>query len=104
MVPLRAHTIIEKNIPQEFIGKTFYELHEHFLNSFGCICLGLFNHEENMGIADFLSSDSSVLDNFIKNKLEKAGHSLDEKSNINFNLNHDKNQIIHKGKGVILLK
>ena len=57
-----------------------------------------------MGISEFLSSDSSVLDKFIEKKLEKAGHSLDEKNNINIILNPDKSERIYKEQGAILLK
>ena len=34
-------------IPKEFIGKTFSELHTYFFNTYGSICLGLFNNEKN---------------------------------------------------------
>ena len=96
--------IKEAKIPEEFIGKTFLELHNHFINTSSSICIGLFNNEKNMGISEFLSSDSSVLDKFIEKKLEKAGHSLDEKNNINIILNPDKSERIYKEQGAILLK
>ena len=96
--------IKEVDIPKEFIGNTFSELHNYFYNTTGSICIGLYNNEKNMGISDFLSSDDSVLDKFIQTKLEKAGHSLDESSNINIILNPDKNEIINKEQGALLLK
>ena len=99
-----SSSIQEVEIPDEFIGKPFSELHNHFFSKNGAICLGLFNHEKNMGISDFLSSDTSVLDKFIEEKLKKAGHSLDEKNNINLILKPGKNEIIKKNQGAILLK
>ena len=66
--------------------------------------MGLFNNEESMGISDFLSSDHSALDKFIEKKLKKAGHSLNEKNNVNIILNPNKNTIIHKGQGALILK
>ena len=51
-----------------------------------------------------LSSDISNLDKFIKQKLEKAGHSLNEKNNVNILLNPKKDLIVNKEQGAILLK
>tara|TARA_Y100001960_G_C14714365_1_gene848789 strand:- start:1154 stop:1801 length:648 start_codon:yes stop_codon:yes gene_type:complete len=116
MQPSVAHTIsniidynsknqiTETVIPKEFIGKTFSELHSYFFNKYGSICLGLFNNEKNMGISDFLSSDSSALDMFIEQKLNDAGHSLNKKNNVNIMLNPKKDEIIHEEQGAILLK
>ena len=95
--------IQEASIPEEFLGKKFSELHNHFFNTTGSICIGLFNNEKNMGISDFLSSDNSALDKFIQTKLKNAGHSLDESNNLNIILNPNKNEIIHKEQGALLL-
>ena len=99
-----TNSIYSKNIPENFIGKTFSELHSYFLNEIGDICLGLFYINENVGISDILSSDNSALDKFIEKKLKDAGHSLNEKNNMNINLKPNKNEIIQKGQGAILLK
>ena len=96
--------ISEAKIPEEFIGKTFSELHTYYFNKYGSICLGLFNNEKNMGISDVLSADTSALDMFIEQKLNDAGHSLNKKNNVNIILNPDKNEIIHEEQGAILLK
>ena len=98
------NSIMSKNIPSEFIGKSFNELHAYFFNDNGKICLGLFNNEENVGISDILSSDSSALDKFIEKKLKDAGHSLNEQYKLNIMLNPKKETIIQKGQGAILLK
>ena len=98
------NSIMSQQIPNEYIGKTFKELHSFFLNENGTICLGLFNKQENMGISDILSSDNSALDQFIEKKLKQAGHSLEEHNKVNIILNPDKNYTIQKGQGVILLK
>ena len=105
IIDVNSNNLIEEAIiPEEYIGKPFSELHNYFFSTTGSICLGLFNHEKNMGISDFLSSDSSVLDKFIEDKLKKAGHSLNEKNNINLMLNPKKNELIQKEQGAILLK
>jgi len=93
-----------KQIPEEFIGKSFSELHNYYFNEFGTICLGLYNREEKMGISDLLSSSSDTIDEFIERKLKQAGHSLDEKNKVHINLNPDKNEIILKGQGALILK
>ena len=97
-------SIYSTDIPENFIGKKFSDLHYYFLNEIGDICLGLFYNEENVGISDILSSDSSALDKFIEKKLKEAGHSLNEKNNMNIILNPNKDEIIQKGQGAILLK
>ena len=98
------NSLISENIPNEFIGKSFSELHKYYFDKFGSICLGLYNYEEKIGISDLLSSSSDSIDQFIERKLKEAGHSLDEKNKVNINLNPDKNEIILKGQGALILK
>ena len=57
-----------------------------------------------MGISDLLSSSSDTIDKFIERKLKQAGHSLEEKNKVHINLNPDKNEIILKGQGALILK
>ena len=57
-----------------------------------------------MGISDLLSSSSDSIDRFIERKLKEAGHSLDEKNKVNINLNPEKDEIILKGQGALILK
>ncbi len=98
------NSIMSRKIPTEFIGKTFDELHTYFFSENGKICLGLFNNVDNVGISDILSSDNSALDKFIENKLKDAGHSLNEQHKLNIILNPNKETIIQKNQGAILLK
>ena len=98
------NSLRSENIPDEFIGKSFSELHKYYFDKFGSICLGLYNYEEKIGISDLLSSNSDSIDQFIERKLKEAGHSLDEKNKVNINLNPDKNEIILKGQGALILK
>ena len=99
-----SNSLTSENIPDEFIGKSFSELHQYYFDKFGSICLGLYNYEEKIGISDLLSSNSDSIDQFIERKLKEAGHSLDEKNKVNINLNPDKNEIISKGQGALILK
>ena len=99
-----SNSLTSEKIPNEFIGKAFSELHKYYFDKFGLICLGLYNYEEKIGISDLLSSSSDSIDQFIERKLKEAGHSLDEKNKVNINLNPDKNEVILKGQGALILK
>ena len=98
------NSLKSKEIPEKFIGKTFSELHKYYFDEYGIICLGLYNHEEKMGISDLLSSNSDTIDEFIERKLKQAGHSLEEKNKVHINLNPGKSEIILKGQGALILK
>jgi len=98
------NSLKSKEIPEKFIGKTFSELHKYYFDEYGMICLGLYNHEEKMGISDLLSSNSDTIDEFIERKLKQAGHSLEEKNKVHINLNPGKSEIILKGQGALILK
>ena len=68
------------------------------------ICIGTYFEQESISISEFLSSDASALDKFIEKKLTEYGHSLDEKNKLNVNLNPNKDDLINKGQGAIILK
>ena len=98
------NSITSTEISSNFIGKTFAEFHNHIFSNNGNICIGLYNNEESIGISEILSSDNSSLDRFIEKKLKEAGHSLNEKNKLNVILNPDKDTIIQKGQGALILK
>ena len=98
------NNVKNRSIPEEYIGKKFSELFNYFYNEKNEICIGTFYEEENMGISEFLSSDTSALDKFIKNKLKEHGHSLDDKNKLNVNLNPNKDDIINKGQGALIVQ
>ena len=89
------NNVKNRTIPEEYVGKKFSELFNYFYNEKNEICIGTFYEEENMGISEFLSSDTSALDKFIENKLKEHGHSLDDKNKLNVNLNPNKDDIIN---------
>tara|TARA_Y100001970_G_scaffold236746_1_gene296716 strand:- start:1633 stop:2730 length:1098 start_codon:yes stop_codon:yes gene_type:complete len=98
------NNIENRDIPSNMVGSTFAELFDYFYKEKNEICLGLYSDEENMGISELLSSDASALDKFIESKLKEAGHSLEEKNKLNINLNPNKDDVISKGQGAIILK
>ena len=96
--------IKNRSIPDEFIGKTFLDLFNYFYNEKHEICIGTFYEEENIGISEFLSSDASALDKFIEKKLEDSGHSFEEKNKLNVDINPNKDTIINKGQGALIVQ
>ena len=105
LTPIIASSNIKnRSIPDQFIGKKFSELFNYFYNEKQEICIGTFYEEENMSITEFLSSDPSALDKFIEKKLSDYGHSFEEKNKLNVDINPDKNTIISKGQGALIVK
>ncbi|MBC8214744.1 MAG: NAD-binding protein [Candidatus Marinimicrobia bacterium] len=98
-----THRLRSEKIPTAYIGKTYDELFTYFREKYGWICVGLFDEKEQIGISDFLSSDTSNLDAFIERKLKEAGHSLAQESKVSVFLNPDKGHIIKKGEGAIIV-
>ena len=98
-----SHRLRSKKIPLQYIGKTFEDLFDYYRDKHNWICVGLFDEEEKIGITDFLSADTSNLDAFIERKLKEAGHSLAQESKVSVFLNPDRDHIIKKGEGAIII-
>ncbi len=99
-----SSNIKNRKIPEEFFGKKFSDLFNHFYNEKQEICIGTFYEEENISISEFLSSDASALDKFIEKKLADHGHGLEEKNKVNVDINPKKDTIINKGQGALIIK
>ncbi len=91
------------DIPNEFVGKSFNGLFEHFRQKNGSILVGLFSEEENLGIGEVLSADSSALDAFIERKLKEGGISLQEESKISTVVNPHNEYLIKDGERAIII-
>ncbi len=91
------------DIPGEFVGQSFDKLFDHFRNNNGSLLIGVFSEEENLGIGEVLSADSSALDAFIERKLKDGGVSLQEESKISTVINPDNNYIIKDGERAIII-
>lgn len=91
------------DIPSEFVGQSFDKLFDHFRNKNGSLLIGVFSEEENLGIGEVLSADSSALDAFIERKLKDGGVSLQEESKISTVINPDKNYEIKDGERAIII-
>jgi voltage-gated potassium channel len=59
-------------IPREFVGKTFKDLFIHFREGESAILLGLLKEKKTIKLEDILSDNTSMIDNFIREKLREA--------------------------------
>ena len=91
------------DIPNEFVGQSFDNLFNHFRNINRSLLVGLFSEEENLGIGEILSADTSTLDAFIERKMKEGGISLQEESKITTVINPDKNYKIKDGERAIII-
>jgi voltage-gated potassium channel len=91
------------DIPSEFVGRSFDDLFTHFRKKNNSIVVGVFAEDENLGIGEVLSADSSALDAFIERKLKEGGISLQEESKITTVINPDNNYKIKDGERAIII-
>ena len=103
LIDPRAANLLSKSIPEEYIGKTFRSLFDHFIEKHGWICIGLFHEAKKISFSDFLSAESSALDAFIERKLKEAGKSLAGESQSSVLINPGKDYIIKQGTGAIVI-
>ncbi|MEC7902537.1 MAG: ion channel [Candidatus Neomarinimicrobiota bacterium] len=94
---------IRKLIPQNFVGKKYGELFNHYRDKNGALLVGLYYEDENLGIGSILSADTSSLDNFIEQKLKEGGISLQEQSKVHVNVNPSADHIIKEGEKALLI-
>ena len=94
---------IRKIIPQNFVGKKYGELFNHYRDKNGALLVGLYYEDENLGIGSILSADTSSLDNFIEQKLKEGGISLQEQSKVHVNVNPSADHIIKEGEKALLI-
>ena len=91
------------DIPSQFVGRSFDDLFEYFRSTNGWILVGMYSEEENLGIGEVLSADSSALDAFIERKLNEGGISLQEESKVTTIINPKNNFLIEEGQRAIVI-
>ncbi len=91
------------DIPATFVGKTFNDLFNHFREKNGWILVGVYSEEENLGIGEVLSADSSALDAFIERKLKEGGISLQEESRVSVVVNPENDYPIKPNERAIII-
>tara|TARA_A100001015_G_scaffold78463_1_gene87092 strand:- start:3033 stop:4160 length:1128 start_codon:yes stop_codon:yes gene_type:complete len=92
-----------RQIPDEFVGKTYNTLFNHFRSTDGSILIGLYAEDENLGIGEILSTDTSALDEFIERKLKEGGVPLHDQSKIHVSVNPKKNYVLQDGEHAIII-
>ena len=90
-------------IPDEYFGKSYNALFDHF-RSKGWVLISVFSEDEQIGIGEILSSDSSALDAFIERKLKEAGHSLGEESKTAVVINPKEKYVIKDNEKAIVIQ
>lgn len=60
------------NIPYDYVGKPFKELFSYFRNKEQAILMGLLQEKKTMKLEDILSDNTSMIDNFIREKLREV--------------------------------
>ena len=100
----RSH-LKQVGVPAGFVGKTFTELSEHFLNSGAGVLIGFLSEEKTMSLDDILSEGSSAIDAFIKAKFAEA--ELDvfegEKEQLQIKLNPGAEYIIKENEAAFVI-
>jgi len=91
------------DIPNQFVGRTFDDLFNYFRSTSAWILVGLFSEEENFGIGEVLSADTSALDAFIERKLNEGGISLQEESKVTTIINPKSSFKIEAGQRAIVI-
>jgi voltage-gated potassium channel len=91
-------------IPAEYVGRSFSDLFDYFRSNKGMIMVSVFSEEEQIGIGEILSSDSSNLDAFIERKLKEAGHSLQEESKMAVVINPQNEYIIKENEKAVVIQ
>ncbi len=91
------------DIPSKFINKPFNDLFAHFREESGWILIGVYSEEENLGIGEILSADSSALDAFIERKLKEGGISLQEESRVSVVINPGADYLINPNERAIII-
>ncbi|MEE2876801.1 MAG: ion channel [Candidatus Neomarinimicrobiota bacterium] len=99
----RPGTLRRVSIPEEFAGETYDKLFDHF-RSKKWVLISVFSEDEQIGIGEILSSDSSALDAFIERKLKEAGHSLGEENKTAVVINPKDDYIIKENEKAIVIQ
>ncbi|MGV8059457.1 MAG: potassium channel family protein [Smithellaceae bacterium] len=91
------------DIPKSYAGKTFKELSVYFRER-QAIIIGVMRDKKNVKLQDLLSDNTSMIDNFIREKLKEANKSFYvEKNDTNSIINPDDNYIILPEDNAIVL-
>lgn len=92
------------SVPSEFVGKPFPELSDYYRSKHGWLLVSVYSEDEQIGIGEILSSDTSALDAFIERKLKEAGHSLGEENKMSVVINPGAEYLIQDNEKAIVIQ
>jgi voltage-gated potassium channel len=98
--PYRINRI---EIPGNFIGKPYGELHEKIEKEENAIVIAIGKEQEGINLSDILSDDYSYLDQFIMKKFERAGRGISEEGKINIQINPPADTIMKEKDFLIII-
>ncbi|MBN1524198.1 MAG: NAD-binding protein [Spirochaetales bacterium] len=99
------NSIHQLEIPAQFVGKKFQDLHEYFMKSQKGILIGFISQEKKMTLDDILSEDSSAIDDFIKRKFHEAEIDIvgEEKAEIDVKINPGLDYVIGENDSAFII-
>ena len=96
-------TLKRVSIPEEFVGESYNKLFDHF-RSKRWVLISVYSEDEQIGIGEILSSDSSALDAFIERKLKEAGHSLGDENKTAVVVNPTDDYVIKENERAVVIQ
>jgi voltage-gated potassium channel len=83
------------DIPHEYIGRTFGELSAFYREKHQAILIGLLKDKQSMRLDDLLSDNTSIIDNFIREKIRESKKDFFyDRDDTRFVINPDDDQMI----------
>lgn len=101
--PSTEQNLHRRKAPKHLVGHPFQEVFQYFYEEEDEIAIGTYAEDETVNIMDFLSSDASALDAFIKQKLEESGHSPEKEQTVKINVKPDKDYELQEKDWVIVI-
>lgn len=100
-----GNEMVSRNIPPNFVGKTFTELFHYMRERENSLLIGIISETRKLSIDDFLSEDPSSIDEFIKRKFAESEKDMfaDTGGKINVMLNPGWNYVIQENDKALLI-
>ena len=100
----RSH-LRQAPIPGGFVGRSFRELAEHFLQAGSGVLIGLLAEEKRVSLEDILSEGSPAIDAFIKQKFAEADADImeGEKEELQIRINPGADYVIRANESAFLI-
>lgn len=91
-------------IPADFVGRSFEELSVHFRSQRRAILIGVLAEAKGLDLDEVLAGDTSIIDNFIKQKFEEAGEGVMGGEQVRITLSPPDDYVISAEEVAILIE